>query len=268
MTTVTMPGSFADVTAHNGSLYVCTMQGDVVVAELQGGALVERWRFPCGGNGFARIRSVNGVLWLIYRPQSGTEVVMQNLTTGESHTHTGVFYNWPACLGVSGYAVNFGGAAGPTVIYDYPTHWPVTTLNSGTPTGLARVADDNLSVVTIDDNRGSQAQWGLLNPEYAGDVFCGEGMTGGVPMVYQHRDKLILREGTECFVPKITQHGSAWAVVTTDYRTVQLTYDITAADFGAVTVPPIEPPVEPPPTTGRIIYIDGALYPGDIIKVR
>lgn len=269
-------GSFSDGTFHNGVVYFVTAVGEnVVVYTFDGTTLTPFASFPSGGNTFARLESVMGQLWLAYRPQAGNEVVVRNLTTNDVRVYSGVFYNWPVCFGMTGYAVNFNGSAGPTTIFDY-THVPQLTIIGGRPDGINRVTDNNSGVLYNSDTGDDELAWGMLSPEYAGEVFVGEstGQFGdGIRAVYQSRVGInipgILNPTagwTEAFKPKVWQCGpDKWAIATTGpgYQEALLITEIGPADFGVVAPPPIDPP----PSTGRVITIVGAVNPGDVIKV-
>lgn len=266
MQTATIGGGFCDVAYQAGQIYVCRIADDVFVERLEAGAFVPVANYPCGGNGFPRLRSVEGSLYLIYRLQNGQMVRIHNLTAGWTREHWGIFYNWPGALGDAGYAVNSLGTGACDVFnYDGST---VSTLPPLPGTGIAYLDGFNRPV-SIDDNRGAEGEWGLLNPEFAGAVFCGEGMEGGVACVYQDTTKKVIQPGTITYTPKIAKHGSRdeWAIVTTNYATVSLFYDLTAADFGAVEPPvdpPVEPPVEPPtepPAYTHVLYLE----PGEAV---
>lgn len=273
MKQIDFPGGFSDVTSHEGFIYVVTMGGaQVTVKRLEAdGSLHPVVAFPCEGNGFPRLRSVSSGLLLAYRPQSGQEVVIYNVTTGESRVITGgSFYNWPVVIGQNGYAINFNGTDGNVVVYGLDGQVVNTFTGIGRGTGLARLEDDNQRVVTNDDNYASQLQaWGLYNPEYAGEVFCGNGNEGGVGCVYQHRDKSVLMPPVEAQLPKIAQHGNTWAIISNDFATglATLRHDITVADLTGQPEPPIPPDPPTPPSNTIYKFTVPSLKAGDQIVI-
>src|SRR4030095_4613441 len=168
---------------------------------------------------------------LTYRTGDGLSIAVRDLTTGEEIRHTGTFYNWPMVLGDSQYAID-DLSPGREQVRVYAYIGELEATNPPAPgTGCAWMTDH---YVTNDQNRFTQLiPYGILNPHYAGPLFCGEAQDGGVGLVDQpSQKKLIVNAGQNTYEPRIAQYApDKWAVVTGDYTTVTLIYDITQQDI-------------------------------------
>lgn len=257
ITPTTCPGNFCALAAYHGHYYLAakdnaTQEMLAYACNYHGAAfqpIYSRSMDGSAGAGFPSLAvSATDDLWLGYVPSDGLSVRLVNLSTNASKDVARQGWKvetFPVVCGLNGYAITWNNGSGTyqTKTYRYD-HSEVATLAIGSGQGLARVADDLLTVVTNDENRNAEAQWGVLNPVYAGAVFGGEGQTGGIPLVYQQAKKIILAEGSEAFMPRVAQLGTEWAAAATGQhnQTVTLYTGITAADFTGVTVPPVEPP--------------------------
>ncbi len=249
-----IPGSYPDVTFHDGQVHLVTMNaGRVEVYRWDGTRFHPVFNAVCEGNGFPCLRSVDGSLWLFYRPQDGRSCVLRNLTTNDERiyepsdkTNWNVgFYNWPLALGDAGYCCS--SLWEWTRVYSYSGEQAGADLPHMPGSGIAYLDGMNRPV-SMDDNAGTMSQWGMLNPERTDGLVVGEGQTGGVPCVFEDRIKKVIDEGNAgCFLPKVARNGAAaeWAIVTTDYRTARLFYDVTPADFEGTTPPQPEPGYNP-----------------------
>lgn len=279
MTIVTAAGTFPDVTFYDGALHVSRVNDRLFIDRLhESGELITIADFECGGSGFARLKTLSdGSLRTIYRLQTpehdGTLVRMQDLTQGTKREYSGAFYNNPVVFGNHGYAIE-SLEEGLVKTYNLLGK-PVTEL-SGLPTGSQGVyalGDDNRTITTNDQNRLTAVDVGMLNPERAEDVVTGETIADGPPFMpvhsYMTAKSIQLLQGRPSYVPKICAYRAPngeprWAIVTSDYATVSLVYDLSLADFGQV-----HPPIPVPPDQQPIrVKIPGPVAVGQHIVLE
>jgi hypothetical protein len=253
-------GTFPDVAYHNGELYVCYTRNEVYVYKWNGVSFDFIDFYECGGVGFARLTSYDGKLYLLYRPQSGQEIILKDVLNSTTISHSGIFYNSPAVFGKNVYAINNTGSD-TCEVRNLLDDGVVYTSPSFPGTGIARF--ENSRVISVDDNRGLLAARGILNPEFAQEMICGEGISGGVGVLFGDSDKILLPNQTT-FVPKITKYGNRWVIVTGDYNVINFIYDISAEDIVGE-APPIIPPIVPPNT--QIINVSARVGDKVIINI-
>ena len=245
-------GIFPDITNDNNNLYISFVKEPtltVLRVNITTHSIETMYKTNCIGTGFARIKYIPELneLWLGYRTGDGLTCYFSELIVGlKLFSYKGTFYNWPLIIGDKGFAINDLTPNNSNCrIYDFSGN-PLGTKPPKAGTGLARMTDT--SIISNDENRAVELEkWQLLNPEYAGEVFCGEALEGGVAAVYNNSIKGVFLQGTNTFVPKITKYKDKWAIVTGDYNNINLIYNISAEDFGGI--------IEPPPVDDKIIHL-------------
>lgn len=225
-------GIFPDITSIGSNLCAAYASNGVarIVEVLTG---VEIFSTPLSGVGFIRVGNHNGILTLGLRQGDGLSVEFYYLNPYLQYKFSGTFYNWPIAINADGFTFNdLTINSSKCEVRDWNNE-----LNQTFPafpgTGLAYLNTLNV-LISNDENRFNEfAQYQIQNPMYAGDVFVGEAQEGGVGIVHvPTKTKNIFLAGQNTYVPKITKYGDKYALVTGDYHSMTLIYDISLADIG------------------------------------
>ncbi len=229
-TNTSLVGSLPDVCISNEVAilaYVTGTEFRVTEFNLNSAAFTGLFNRPEQGIGFARTRNVGGNIWVAWRWGNGQVITVMNLNTGVELNYGGTFYNWPFAFGLNGFAMNDSGN-NQLRMYNY-NHQLIKTQAAFPVTGIAYIQDDN-TIVSWNDNRGTKLQYNLYNPQYTDDwsAFSGEGASGGAPLVINHVLKLVAFEGQNTYSPHVARYGDKYIIATGDYgiRQIKLAYDI------------------------------------------
>lgn len=290
------PGSFSDVTYHDGVPHLVRPADGFVHVERFDAGFTLIAKYPCEGSAFPRILSTPVGLCIIYRPGDGLSVIWRNLSVpcivcagvttvanpekpdeqikcpaclasgAETRVYPVAFgANWPCALGPNGYVVNDLHGRCTSYTHDGQLAHDLDQLPG---TGVARLDSMNYPV-SCDANQFDQFdEWQMQKPQYAGRLFVGENQEGGVACVLDNTIKTVLNIYTETFEPKVAKHPDRdeWAVVTTGkgYAVMTLFSGITPADVG-VQPPPVDH-VDPPPVLPPVTQVIRT-KPGDRIEI-